>query len=178
MTARPSSIANPSKSAKPALDRTVEAFDAFSRELMLAHAAEFTAVDLTMAQAKLLYVVAAAGEPTMSEIAQQLGVTISTASGAVDHLVSSDFLSRSSDPANRRQVRVSITPAGLEALEQLRELSTRQLRILFERLGDADLEVIQRAIRILTDALSLTNAEAPIPSAPPGPGGPATRSLP
>ena len=102
---------------------------------MAVHAPEFTAIDLTMAQAKLLYVVTATGEQTMSEIAQRLGVTISTASGAVDHLVSIGLLSRVDDPANRRQVRVSVTRYGLETLEQLRELSTRQMRALFEVVG-------------------------------------------
>jgi DNA-binding MarR family transcriptional regulator len=178
MTARPKSMRATAGPAESALDRTLQAFDAFSRELMLAHAAEFTAVDLTMAQAKLLYVVTAAGEPTMSEIAQQLGVTISTASGAVEHLVSTGFLSRSSDPANRRQVRVSITPEGSEALEQLRELSTHQLRVLFERLGEPELDVIQRAIRILTNAVSVANAEPSAAAATPSPNGLATRSLP
>ena len=35
----------------------------------------------------------------------------------------------------------------------MRELSTRQLRALFELVGDDDLEVIERAIRIMTDAV-------------------------
>ena len=120
---------------------------------MAVHAPEFTSVDLTMAQAKLLYVVTASGDLSMSEIASRLGVTISTASGAVDHLVSVGLLSRVDDPANRRQVVVSVTPFGLETLEQLRELSTRQLRALFEVVGDDDLAVIERSIRILADAV-------------------------
>ena len=131
----------------------MEAFAAFEQRLMAVHAPEFTAVDLTMAQAKLLYVVTAAGDLSMSEIAQRLGVTISTASGAVDHLVSVGLLDRIDDPANRRQVRVSVTPFGLETLERLRELSTRQLRALFDLVGDDDLAVVERAIRILTEAV-------------------------
>lgn len=131
----------------------MEAFAAFEQRLMAVHAPEFTAVDLTMAQAKLLYVVTAAGDLSMSEIAQRLGVTISTASGAVDHLVSAGLLDRIDDPANRRQVRVSVTPFGLETLERLRELSTRQLRALFDLVGDDDLADVERAIRILTEAV-------------------------
>jgi len=138
---------------RPVLERTLEAFEAFEQRIMAVHAPAFTSIDLTMAQAKLLYVVAAAGELSMSEIALRLGVTISTASGAVDHLVSIELLSRVDDPANRRQVRVSITPLGAQTLEQLRELSARQLRSLFDLLGDDDLEVIDRAIRILTEAV-------------------------
>lgn len=131
--------------------------------MMSVHAPEFTSIDLTMAQAKLLYVVTASGELTMSEIAHRLGVTISTASGAVDHLVAIGFLSRVDDPMNRRQVRVSVTPLGLETLEQLRELSTRQLRSLFEVIDDDGLAVVERAIRILTDALPPGVIDATVP---------------
>ena len=145
-------MARPNQS-RPALDRALEAFEILQQRLMAVHAPEFTSVDLTMAQAKLLYVVTASGELSMSEIANRLGVTISTASGAVDHLVSVGLLSRVDDPANRRQVRVSITPFGLETLEQLRELGTRQLRVLLEVVSDDDLPVIERSMRILSDAL-------------------------
>lgn len=125
---------------------------------MAAHAADFTTLDITMAQAKLLYVVSARGELSMSEIAKQLGVTASTASGAVDHLVGLGYLARSDDPANRRQVRVSVTPLGSQTLEQIRELSTRQLRTLFELVSDDELEVIERATRIMSDAVSASSA--------------------
>ena len=146
-------MARPNQPTRPALDRALEAFEVLQHRLMAVHAPEFTSVDLTMAQAKLLYVVTASGDLSMSEVAQRLGVTISTASGAVDHLVSVGLLSRVDDPANRRQVVVSVTPFGLETLEQLRELSTRQLRALFEVVSDDDLAVIERSIRILADAV-------------------------
>jgi DNA-binding MarR family transcriptional regulator len=146
----------PKQTPRPAVERTLEAFEAFQQRLMSVHAPEFASLDLTMAQAKLLYVVTAAGELTMSEIAQRLGVTISTASGAVDHLVGLGLIARSDDPANRRQVRVSVTSIGHETLERLRELSTRQLRALFDVLDDDELEVIERATRLMTHAVEMT----------------------
>ena len=67
-------MAAPNKrAARPALDRALAAFEALQQRLMAVHAPEFTALDMTMAQAKLLYVVTAAGELSMSEIAQRLG---------------------------------------------------------------------------------------------------------
>jgi DNA-binding MarR family transcriptional regulator len=143
---------------RPAVARALATFEVFQQRLMAAHAADFTTLDITMAQAKLLYVVSARGELSMSEIAKQLGVTASTASGAVDHLVGLGYLARSDDPANRRQVRVSVTPLGSQTLEQIRELSTRQLRTLFELVSDDELEVIERATRIMSDAVSASSA--------------------
>lgn len=149
-------MATPNQRVRPAVERTLEAFEAFQQRLMSVHAPEFAALDLTMAQAKLLYVVTAAGELTMSEIAQRLGVTISTASGAVDHLVGLGLIGRSDDPTNRRQVRVSVTELGHDTLERLRELSTRQLRALFDVLTDDELDVIEHATRLMTHAVETT----------------------
>ncbi len=151
-------MATPNKHARPALDRALAAFEVLQQRLMAVHAAEFTTLDITMAQAKLLYVLTAVGELSMSEIAQRLGVTVSTASGAVDRLVELGLLARSEDPNNRRQVRVSVTALGLETLEQIRELSTRQLRMLFEQVSDKDLAVITRATQIMADAVSASVA--------------------
>lgn len=150
--------------SRPALARAVARFEAFQHRLMAAHAEEFTAVDLTMAQAKLLYVVMAAGELRLGDIAGRLGVTPSTASGAVEHLVGLGLLSRSEDPANRRQVRVSITPLGLATIEQISELGTRQMTALFELMSDADLEVVHRAIEIMSSAIDDLETGTPIPT--------------
>jgi DNA-binding MarR family transcriptional regulator len=158
-------MANPkNETTRPSLERAMEAFAAFEQRLMAVHAPEFTALDLTMAQAKLLYVVTAAGDLSMSEIAHRLGVTISTASGAVDHLVSVGLLDRVDEPTNRRQVRVSVTPLGLETLERMRELSARQLRAMFDLVGDDDLAIIERSLRILTDAVDAATPTDPEPS--------------
>jgi DNA-binding MarR family transcriptional regulator len=156
---------------QPAIERALETFEAFQQRLMSIHAADFAALDVTMAQAKLLYVVAAAGELTMSEVAQRVGVSISTASAAVDRLVATGLLARSEDPSNRRQVRVSITATGIENLEQLRELSLRQMRELLERVPDADLGVIEHATRILMAAIEAapdSHANDPAATQPPG----------
>lgn len=130
---------------------------------MSSHVPEFTSVDITMAQAKLLYVVTVAGALTMSETAQRVGVSVSTASGAVDHLVGLGLLARSDDPSNRRQVRVSVTDEGTRTLEQLRELSTRHIRELIGRLDDAELDVIERATNILAEAARAAAVMAPQP---------------
>jgi DNA-binding MarR family transcriptional regulator len=161
---------------RPAVERTLAAFEAFQQRMMNVHAPEFAALDITMAQAKLLYVITAGGPLTMSEISQRLSVTVSTASGAVDHLVAVGLLARVDDPANRRQVQVSVTALGQETLAHIRELNTRHLRALFDVISDADLEVLERATGIMSDAIALTSAAADAGldagAAPTAPGGP------
>ena len=79
---------------------------------MATHAPELNLFELTMSQTKALYLVVAAGQLRMSELAGRLGVTSSTATGVVDGLVGHGLLVRHEDPADRRQVVVTATAGG------------------------------------------------------------------
>lgn len=127
-------------------------FDAFMQRIASSHAPEFIEVGITMSQAKVLYLVHAAGELRMSELAARLGVTLSTTSGLVDRLVESGLLARRDDPADRRQVLLRVTEGGIDQLDQLRELNASHLVVMLARVRDDDLLVIERAIGILTAA--------------------------
>jgi DNA-binding MarR family transcriptional regulator len=144
------------------IDRVLRDYEAFMHRLMAAHAPEVNAIDITMAQAKALYLVFAAGKLRMSELAAGLGVTSSTATGQVDRLVELGLLERRADPADRRQVVVTTTPGAAATLEHLRELNTRRMRELLVGLRETDLATVARAIRILAAAIDSKPAERPL----------------
>ncbi len=112
------------------------------------HAAEFTELTITMAQAKLVYVVVAGGSLHLAELAARLGIGSSSASEQVDRLVDLDLLRRVDDPADRRQVVVTATPQAEEMLERFRELNQRQLRELLAHLDRDELRVVANSIEI------------------------------
>ncbi|MGZ3586679.1 MAG: MarR family winged helix-turn-helix transcriptional regulator [Candidatus Limnocylindrales bacterium] len=132
--------------------RIAEAYERMALKAASFHASEFVELDLTMSQAKALYVARAAGELRISELAAQLGVGVSTVSALVDRLVDQNLLRRHVDPSDRRHVYVSITPEGSARLDRLRELSVAQLRTLLERLSGEELAIIEQALAILTEA--------------------------
>ncbi len=135
--------------ANDAVDRVILAYEAFMHGLMATHAPDMHEMDLTMSQAKALYVVLAAGQLRMSELAAAMHVTSSTATGQADRLVELGLLERLTDPGDRRQVVVQTTPAAAERLEHLRELNTRRMRALLTDLSPADLQTVESAISIL-----------------------------
>jgi DNA-binding MarR family transcriptional regulator len=142
--------AEPNRRPRPAaIDLVLEHYDALMHRLIGAHAPEFTEVGVTMAQAKVLYIVMAAGELRMSELAARLGVGSSSASGLADRLVELGLLRRHDDPDDRRQVMVTTTPEAVALLERFRELNQRQLRELLNRLDAEELEVVGRSVDIL-----------------------------
>lgn len=134
------------------VERVVKAYATLMHRIASAHAAEFLAVGVTMSQAKLLYLVQAEPGLRMSELSARLGVSLSTVSGVVDRLVDQGFLSRTDDPADRRQVVLRVSASGADQLELLRELSAGQVRALLTRIEEADLAVVERAIDILAAA--------------------------
>lgn len=117
------------------------------------HAIDFAEMPITMGQAKILYVVLAAGELRMSEVAASLGVGSSAASESVDRLVDLGLLRRRDEPGDRRQVVVAATPTGEALLERFRELNAHQLREMLGRLDADELDVIARSIEIFGRAL-------------------------
>ena len=141
------------------VERVIEAFEALMHRLMASHAPELSAVDLTMSQTKGLYLILAAGQLRMSELAARLGVTSSTATGQVDRLVELGLLERHEDPADRRQVVVTATPLAESTLEQFRELNSHRMRELLGRLGDDDLAVVERTIQVLSSAIDAEASE-------------------
>lgn len=128
------------------------------QRLIGGHAPEFTEVGVTMAQAKVLYVVMAAGELRLSELAGRLGIGSSSASELVERLVELGLLRRHDDPTDRRQVVITATPDATALLERFRELNERQLRALLATLDADELVVVDRAIDVLGRAIDRTTS--------------------
>jgi DNA-binding MarR family transcriptional regulator len=129
-------------------------------------APEFLEIDITMPQAKLLYLLGALGELHMSQLVRRLGVSLSTISGLVDRLVDHGLVTRREDPADRRQVLVGLTDAGRTFIDRFRELNARQMRALLEQLDDAELDHVRTGLVALGRAASrLSPSNQPSPRA-------------
>ena len=142
-----------------AIEAVVGRYETLMQRLIGGHVPEFTEVGVTMAQAKVLYVVLAAGELRLSELAGRLGIGASSASELVERLVDLGFLRRRDDPTDRRQVVITATPEATALLERFRELNQRQLRALLATLDEDELAVVERAIDVLGRALDRTATE-------------------
>ena len=129
------------------------AYERFHAWIAKLHAPHFIELNLTLAQLKALYLVAAAGPLSMSELSERMGTVPSTSSELVDGLVALQLLERVADPTDRRRVLVQATATALERLEDFNELSRSRLIELLSRIeGERDLVAIERAINLLADA--------------------------
>ena len=153
-------IASPIRAA--AVDEVILGYESLMQRLAESHAPEFLEIAITMPQAKVLYLLGAAGDLHMSDLVLRLGVSLSTVSGLVDRIVDQGLAHRREDPVDRRQVVVGLTPAGAAFLDRFRELNARQMRELLERVRDDDLQLVRRALAVLGDAAARLTSSAPL----------------
>jgi DNA-binding MarR family transcriptional regulator len=132
-----------------AIDEAVAGHERLMQRLSEGHAPDFLEIDITMPQAKVLYLLGAVGELHMSELVARLGVSLSTVSGLVDRIVDHGLAARRDDPDDRRQVVVRLTPAGTTFIDRFRELNARQMRELVSVLDDEELDLVRRALAAL-----------------------------
>ena len=127
-------------------EEILDRFETLMRHAAGSHAPEFLGVDVTMPQAKVLYLVSLHPGLPMSAIAAELGVGAPAVSGLVDRLVALDYVERREDPGDRRQQLISATAAGTAALERLRELNTEAMRRLIAGLDAFELEALRTSL--------------------------------
>jgi DNA-binding MarR family transcriptional regulator len=90
----------------------------------------------------------AAEQPTVSRLAELLGVTKQAASRLVDDMVSLGYVARAEDPADRRRTRLSLTETGERIRARALSESQAMEAELAERFGDTQ---VQHLRALLTD---------------------------
>lgn len=116
-------------------------------------------VDLTMPQWKTLICVTRKNGATSGQIANTLGVALSTITGIVDRLAEQTLVSRHEDPRDRRITRVLPTPRGQQLVDQLLQSRNEMVTAMLSRLTSEQLQTVESAFQYLTQAITEINAE-------------------
>jgi len=141
-----------SKQPQPEIERAVAGYEQLIATISAVHAPVFPDSHLSMSQMKVLMLLAVGGERRMSDLAPQLGISLSTLSSLVERLVEADLAQRGEDPRDRRSVLVSLTAEGRALLDRFQELGGEQLRELLSHLSPGELETVNQAIDLLVAA--------------------------
>jgi DNA-binding MarR family transcriptional regulator len=130
----------------------------------LAGEREWLGVDLTMQQLKVVFVVVSLGGATMSQIAREAGMTLSTATGVADRLVAHGLVRRVSDPEDRRHVWLHPTEEATGLINRLTQIGEAQLRRLASCLSLEELSLVARALDVLYAAMLRATSEEQVSS--------------
>ena len=104
-------------------------------------------IDLTMSESQILRHLASHQRPrTVSEVADYLAITHSAASRAVDRLVNDAFISRTENPADRRQKQLQLTEKGAQLVQMLNTIFSSGIERLVARLPPQEQEQFRMLI--------------------------------
>jgi DNA-binding MarR family transcriptional regulator len=140
------------------LDREAEevtlAVMAASRLLVAVSARALASTDdtLTLPQLRALVVLHTCGPVKLAAMAATLGVNPSTALRMVERLESAGHMDRRTNPDNRREVILRLTPAGRELVERVLAHRRTEIRALVQRLPAEARSALVPALRALTEA--------------------------
>jgi DNA-binding MarR family transcriptional regulator len=86
-------------------------------------------------QLRVLTIIAGNRHTNMNRLAEALGVVPSSASRLCDRLEATGLLRRVPDPRDRREVRLTLTPAARRMLDELRDRRRTALAEVLERMA-------------------------------------------
>ncbi len=118
-----------------------------------AHACQSAAAGITVGHYKALGFLFHHGQCTVGEIAAGLGVSLSTASELLDQLVTSGYVARGTNPADRRQVHVWLTASGKTITDEIYQRRVALVRAALHQVPPAERPIVVRSLETLVSVL-------------------------
>ncbi|WP_017725940.1 MarR family winged helix-turn-helix transcriptional regulator [Halalkalibacterium ligniniphilum] len=119
-------------------------------------APEFTKIDelpLNQRQVGILHLIIRRNKITASEIAEHYGITKSAVSQSIAALEKHQFIVRSINEDNRREVKLELGPRGLETKQRLEEIETTLLNRYISKLDLKDIQHVKNVLVQLRDIM-------------------------
>jgi DNA-binding MarR family transcriptional regulator len=108
--------------------------------------------DLTLVQYRALVLLATRGEQKPSDLAEALGVRPSTGTRLCDRLVTKGFVHRAPSRESRRQITLTVTPAGRALVRAVTARRRKEVIRIVERLPDDERKRLRVALGRFADA--------------------------
>jgi DNA-binding MarR family transcriptional regulator len=134
-------------------DKVGEIMPVISKEFLRNQTVDFYKVKITMPQCIILDSLDRTGESNMSDLARGMGVTTAAMTGIVDRLVRDGYVTRVSDPADRRVVKIKPTNKGERVVKTLRGHRRQMMIKLFGVLSQAEREEYLRILTRIKDGI-------------------------
>ena len=136
-----------------------EQIQIFTRRFGLLNASccdECCGEQVSMTQSHILFEVRRAGSPSMLQVAQELGVDVTTFSRQVKTLEARAFISRTVSPDDRRVTLLGLTDEGTRVLERIDSFMAARVEKIFDHMTLFERETVVRSLGLLNEALIQT----------------------
>lgn len=120
-------------------------------------------IDLTLAQLRTLAILAEEGPLVIGQIAQRLGIGLSTGGHLVDRLVQAGLAERAEDAEDRRRTVAHLTPAGEDVYAQLR-IGPQRMQALLGEMDEDDLKALLQGLSAINRVIENKTLEQSVSS--------------
>lgn len=107
-------------------------------------------VKLSMSEIHVLEAITKVEQPTMTNIANKLGITVGSLTVSVNTLYQKGYVSRERDPEDRRKVVVAVLPKAEEVLEKHNDFHNEMINSIFNDLKVEEDELLISSLKKLS----------------------------
>jgi DNA-binding MarR family transcriptional regulator len=144
----------PPPDTREGLDEITDAVMTASRALVAVAARSLAATEerVSLAQYRVLVVLASRGPQRTADLAAALSVNPSTATRVCDHLVVKRLIRRQRATADRREVRLALSASGRHLVEEVTRRRRAEISRIVAAVPAHDRRLVIDALRALADA--------------------------
>ncbi|MCX7569959.1 MarR family transcriptional regulator [Tumebacillus sp. DT12] len=139
------------------MENTRELFQVMTRRFGFLNKRCCTTVDgkeLSLVHSHILHEVHAQHEPSMQQIAETLGLDITTFSRQVQNLVDLNLIKKTPYPADRRIQILSLTEAGQHVHDDIDREMNLYLQDIFSHMTEFEKETVIASVKLLNQAMA------------------------
>lgn len=109
---------------------------------------------VTMTQSHILFEVRRSGTPSMQQVAEELGIDVTTFSRQAKALEARGYISRRVSPDDRRVTLLELAEAGGQVLEKIDQYMAARLERVFGVMTPFERETVVRSLWLLNEAVA------------------------
>lgn len=107
--------------------------------------------NLTIAEANAIYAIGPDKPKTMKQIAETLGVAVSTPTRTIDRLLEKGFVNRTVGEKDRRKLLIELTPKGKELLTDIDKENLEITRKMLKGLKDEEIDTFKEILSKISE---------------------------
>lgn len=109
---------------------------------------------VSMAQSHILFEVRRLESPSMQQVAEELGMDVTTFSRQAKSLEAKGLVTRRVSPEDRRVSLLGLTDEGLRVLGKIDRYMAERLDLIFARMSTFERETVIRSLELLSEAVA------------------------
>lgn len=112
--------------------------------------------EVSLVQSHILFEIRRQKNTSMQQVADELGMDITTFSRQVKTLEKKGLVSKTPDPGDRRVNLLALTAAGAAVLEQIEQSMNRYIGQIFSQFSEFEREAVLNSLKLINNALLKT----------------------